>query len=177
MVQSVLEMAKDLVSEQIKAGAVSPEHVSQLLQSTHQNLLSLKSIEESDSPLTIGSTQISDHPVNWKKSITKHAVTCLECGETFKQLSTRHLRLHDLDGRSYRAKYGIPRTQPLSAKSTTELRQKVAEQIRPWEKAPTFKKKAQATSRASVKVAKKTASSSASAKRKTRSRKSAARKS
>ena len=48
-------------------------------------------------------------PVDWRKSITKHAMTCLECGHAFKQLSIRHLRQHGLDTRSYRIKYGIPR--------------------------------------------------------------------
>jgi hypothetical protein len=57
-----------------------------------------------------------------------------------KQLSIRHLRMHELDGRSYRAKYGIPRTQPLSARSTTDRRRQVAQEIRPWEKAPTYRK-------------------------------------
>ena len=78
-------------------------------------------------------------PVNWRKSITKHAVTCLECGESFKQLSVRHLRLHDLDGRSYRAKYGMPRSQPLASRDTTARRREVVQQTRPWEKAPTFR--------------------------------------
>jgi ROS/MUCR transcriptional regulator protein len=32
----------------------------------------------------------------------------------------RHLKEHRFDGRSYRAKYGIPRTQPLAAKEVIE---------------------------------------------------------
>src|SRR4029450_4164006 len=47
-------------------------------------------------------------PANWRKSIAKHTVTCLECGQSLKQLSVRHLKEHGLDGRSYRVKYGIP---------------------------------------------------------------------
>jgi hypothetical protein len=35
-------------------------------------------------------------------------------------------------------KYGIPRTQALSAKATTAARKRIAQQIRPWEKAPRF---------------------------------------
>ncbi|ETX00553.1 MAG: hypothetical protein ETSY2_38870, partial [Candidatus Entotheonella gemina] len=65
----------------------------------------------------------------------KHAVTCLECGNTFRQLSSRHLRMHDLDSRSYRRKYGIPNSQPLSSRSATARRRELAQQIRPWEQA------------------------------------------
>jgi predicted transcriptional regulator len=73
-------------------------------------------------------------PVDWRKSITKHAVICLECGESFKQLSLRHLRAHGLDNRSYRTRYGIPPIQPLSARVTTERRRQVVQEVRPWEK-------------------------------------------
>ena len=70
-------------------------------------------------------------PVDGKKSITKHAITCLECGRTLRQLSNRHLEAHGLDRRSYRAKYGIPRTQPLSAKETTARRKRILKAARP----------------------------------------------
>jgi predicted transcriptional regulator len=82
------------------------------------------------SPLPASGTAL----VDWRKSITKQAVTCLECGQTFKQLSLRHLRAHGLDNRSYRTKYGIPPTQPLSSRATTERRRQVVQEIRPWEK-------------------------------------------
>jgi predicted transcriptional regulator len=68
----------------------------------------------------------------------------LDCGARFKQLSVRHLRQHALDMQSYRAKYGIPRTQPLTAKATTALRKQVVRETRPWEKAPRFVQEQQA---------------------------------
>ena len=49
--------------------------------------------------------------------------------------------MHGLDSRSYRTKYGIPPTQPLSARATTERRRQVVQEIRPWEKAPTYRQK------------------------------------
>jgi predicted transcriptional regulator len=54
-------------------------------------------------------------PADWRQSITRYAVACLECGATFPRLSVRHLRTHGLDAHAYRVRYGIPRTQPLSA--------------------------------------------------------------
>jgi hypothetical protein len=65
---------------------------------------------------------------------------CLECGQSFKQLSVRHLKEHGLDGKAYRIKYGIPRTQALAAKEITSRRKEIVQRTRPWEKAPTFLK-------------------------------------
>jgi len=65
-----------------------------------------------------------------------------------------------LDGRSYRVKYGIPRTQALSAKETTSRRKEIVKKSRPWEKAPTFLKaqeKAQKTVAQRKRIARKKA--------------------
>jgi predicted transcriptional regulator len=107
------------------------------LQTTHTTLLTLKAQE------AFGTTAVPSVVTtasDWRTSITQHAITCLECGQTFKQLNGRHLREHGLDGRSYRAKYGIPTTQPLSARATTALRRRIAAETRPWETAPTYVK-------------------------------------
>jgi hypothetical protein len=45
-----------------------------------------------------------------------------------------------LDGRAYRIKYGIPRTQALAAKETTAMRKEIVQRSKPWEEAPTFRK-------------------------------------
>jgi predicted transcriptional regulator len=137
--QSILEMTKDLVKSQIEHQHISPERLQQALQNTYANLLSLKAQEDRLETGDAGYAQeVPKRPafVNWKKSITKHAITCLECGQSFKQLSRRHLSQHGLDGRSYRLKYGMPRTQPLSAKATTAKRREVAQTIKPWEQTP-----------------------------------------
>jgi len=106
------------------------------LQNTYASLAVLQSKEaggEASGDGAIGGA------VNWKASIKKHSVECLVCGAVFKQLSSRHLSTHDLDPKSYRQQFGIPMSQPLSAKATTALRRQVVNEIRPWEKAPTFK--------------------------------------
>jgi predicted transcriptional regulator len=135
MSETILNMAKDLVMAQIQAGQLSPDNMQTALRQTHASLLSLKTQEET------GITPVQEtapEQVNWKKSIEKYTVTCLECRATFKQLSVRHLHEHGLDARSYRAKYGIPRTQPLSAKDTTAKRKQIVQRTKPWEKAPTY---------------------------------------
>ena len=131
MAQSILEMATELTTALIQAGEIPPEKLQDALQKTYMGLMELKMQGENGEP--------PPAPVDWRKSITKHAVTCLECGATYKQLS-RHLREHQLDVRSYRSKYGIPRSQPLTARSVTAMRKRIAQRVRPWEKAPGYMK-------------------------------------
>ena len=148
MPQTLLEMAKDLVMAQIQAGALSPDEMHRELQRTYASLVDLKVKEdlgESGAGLTArGGEETSSEgeaapvPSNWKRSIKKYTIECLVCGAAFKQLSVRHLKEHGLDARTYRVRFGIPRTQPLSAKDTTAMRKKIVQQSRPWEKAPTY---------------------------------------
>ena len=140
MSQTLLEMAKDLVLEQIKAQRLAPDEMHAALQHTYTSLLALQAQEDSHRSVAVATPETLPAPKPWKKSITKHTVMCLQCGARFKQLSVRHLKDHELDGRSYRVKYGIPRTQPLAAKETTLRRKEITQRSRPWEKAPTFLK-------------------------------------
>jgi predicted transcriptional regulator len=110
------------------------------LQQTYASLQALKAQDDANGSVAVVTPEIPSKPVHWRKSITKHTVMCLECRGSFKQLSVRHLKEHGLEGRSYRIKYGIPRTQPLAAKEITSHRQEIVQRSRPWEKAPTFVK-------------------------------------
>src|ERR671914_321220 len=138
MPQSLVEIAKELTLALIETESIPPEDMQETLQKTHTTLTALKAQEVSGFPAPGAPSQ---SPLgNWRKSITKYAITCLECGHAFKQLSIRHLRTHGLDARSYRTKYGIPQSQPLAARETTARRRQVVQETRPWEKAPTYRK-------------------------------------
>jgi predicted transcriptional regulator len=136
MSQSLIELATELTFALIQTGSLLPKDVQETLQKTHTILTALKALEESGSP-ALGQSP----PGDWRKSITKYLITCLECGHAFKQLSIRHLRTHGLDARSYRTKYGIPQSQPLAAWETSARRRQVVRETRPWEKAPTYRKR------------------------------------
>jgi predicted transcriptional regulator len=155
MAQSLLEMAKDLTRSLVETGKLSPEDMQDTLQKTHATLSALKVQEEMGT--TPAASVAESSSVDWRKSITRHTVTCLECGQVFMQLSIRHLGIHGLDSRSYRIKYGIPLTQPLAARSTTERRRQVAQEVRLWEKAPMYRK-AQQRKTTPKKTARKTGS-------------------
>ena len=139
MSQSLLEMAKDLILAQIHAQKLSPEEMQTALQHTYTSLLALQAQEASEGMVAV-ETPETPPAVHWRKSITKHHVTCLACGQSFKQLSVRHLKEHGLDVRSYRVKYGIPPHQPLSARSVTAIRKQIVQRTRVWEKAPSYLK-------------------------------------
>jgi predicted transcriptional regulator len=140
MSQTLLEMAKDLVLAQIQAHSLSPEDMHTALQDTYRSLLALHAQEASRGMEAVETPETPPAPINWRKSITKHMVTCLACGARFKQLSVHHLREHGLDARSYRVKYGMPLRQPLSARTVTALRKQIVQRSRPWEKAPMYLK-------------------------------------
>jgi predicted transcriptional regulator len=140
MSQTLLEMAKDLVLAQIQAKTLPADEMHTALQQTYASLKALQMQEDAHGSVAVVIPETPQETVNWRKSITKHTVTCLECGASFKQLSVRHLKEHGLDGRSYRVKYGIPRAQPLAAKETTAIRKEIVQKSKPWEKAPTFVK-------------------------------------
>jgi predicted transcriptional regulator len=153
MSQTLLEMAKDLVMAQIEAHRLSPDDMHAALQQTYASLQALKMQEDAHGSVAVAPPETPSKLVNWRKSMTKHTVTCLECGASFKQLSVRHLKDHGLDGKAYRLKHGMPRTQPLSAKATTSRRKEIVQRARPWEKAPTFRKAQEAKKREQAPVA------------------------
>jgi predicted transcriptional regulator len=97
MAQTLLEMAKDLVMAQIKAHRLSSEEMHQTLQQTYASLKALQAQEDGNRSVVIVTPETPSKPINWKQSIAKHVVTCLECGASFKQLSVRHLKEHELD--------------------------------------------------------------------------------
>ncbi|WP_179137746.1 MucR family transcriptional regulator [Candidatus Entotheonella palauensis] len=136
MSETLLEMTIALVLAQIEAQHVTPENLQAVLDSTYDTLYRLQTMEGEESTyqdMGLQGSAPAPSALPWKKSITKHTITCLECGASFKQLSRRHLHRHGLDSRSYRIKYGIPSEQPLSARAATARRRELAKSIRPWE--------------------------------------------
>jgi len=87
MPQTLLEMAKDLLMAQIEAHRLSSEEMHQALQQTYASLKALKAQEDANGSVAVVTPETPPEPVNWKKSITKYTVTCLECGASLKQLS------------------------------------------------------------------------------------------
>ena len=148
MASPITEMAKDLTLALIKAHLITAADMQQRLVEAHASLLQLKAREDSN----LGREEDREAelrprpPVGgWRTSIKKNSVACLICGAIFKQLSARHLRQHDLDPRTYRQRFGIPSTQPLSAKDSTAKRRQAAQRTRLWETTPSYLKSQEPT--------------------------------
>lgn len=67
--------------------------------------------------------------VSIRKSVTPKAVTCLECGKSFKSLK-RHLGTsHDLTAKEYKERWDLPRDYPLVAPEYSARRAETAKKI------------------------------------------------
>jgi len=172
---SGLTMAKDLTLALIGAGVLAAEDMQASIREIHGCLMQLKAQEDARAIRFGPNRSAQASGVDWKKSITRHAITCLECGVSFKQLSNRHFRQHDLDSRSYRDKYGIPRSQSLAAKETTARRKQIVQENRPWEKTATYLQSQGQHHGAAVKRADQPSSSARPTRRKAARKKAAAR--
>ena len=123
MSKSLYELAAEIVAAQAAASKLSAEEINELIKQTYESLKKVKADEEG------GEAEEGAAPaMDPKKSIKQNSVTCLECGKKFKILTKRHLKEHGLTPKEYKAKYGFKARQPLSAKSLSAKRRKVAKE-------------------------------------------------
>jgi predicted transcriptional regulator len=98
----------------------------------------LRKLADSLRGIDIGSTDpVEDRQldaVTARNSIREKSVTCLECGQVFKILSSKHLASHGLAPTSYKEKYGIKPKTALAAKYLVRMRKKKMEEMKLWEK-------------------------------------------
>jgi predicted transcriptional regulator len=119
MSKSLVEMTAEIVQAQINTKDMSGEEIKAALNDTFLTLKSLQEAELSGQPLEQAESRPAMVP---EKSIQKNQVVCLECGQSFKMLSPKHLKSHSLTPKEYRKKYGFSMRQPLCAKSLSERR-------------------------------------------------------
>jgi predicted transcriptional regulator len=125
MPKSLVEMASEIVAAQASHIPMSPEDISEGVRKVFEVLQSLQALEAG---MTGGLEFESAQVMKPQDSIQRNRVICLECNKEFKLLSNRHLALHGLTSRDYKLKYGLPLRQPLSAKSLTQARRKIAKE-------------------------------------------------
>lgn len=130
MSKSLLEMAADIVKSQCTSTSMTADDIGASLQNTFSVLQSLQANEISAEAGQAADSKDQAPAVELtpEKSIQKNKIICLECGESFKQLSPKHLASHGLTGREYRQKYGFALRQPLCAKSLSERRKKAGKE-------------------------------------------------
>jgi predicted transcriptional regulator len=125
MSKSLVEMASEIVTAQVRQAPMSPEEISVGVKKVFTILQQLQVLEAGMPGTSEGAGTGKLTP---QDSIQRNRVICLECHREFKLLSNRHLALHGMNSREYKLKYGLPLRQALSARSLTLARRKIAKE-------------------------------------------------
>jgi predicted transcriptional regulator len=137
MAKSLVEMAAEIMAAQASQSRMTPEEITEGLQRTYAALQRIHVREEGGPE----AAELKAPRPEASASIQRNRIICLECGKEFKQLSKSHLASHGLDPRSYKSKYGIPLSTPLTAKSLSARRRKMAKERGLGEKLAQARKK------------------------------------
>jgi len=132
--RKLLEIAASIVKAQASVGKISLEEVEHILMKTFLSLQRIQQAEHQGVALEAGCEMSEVSPVYRnvlqsaapKESIRENRIMCLECGMEMKQLTRKHLAIHDLNPKEYKRKWGLPMRTPLSAKSLSRARSKAA---------------------------------------------------
>ncbi len=125
MGKTLVEMTAEIIQSQIGKREMTTDEVTLALKDTFQTLSKLQESELSEKPIDGEQVKPALSP---EKSIKRHKVICLECGQEFKMISSKHLMTHGLTMKEYRKKYGFRMRQPLCAKSLSERRSKAGKE-------------------------------------------------
>lgn len=127
--RSVVELSAQIVAAQASHKTMSADDIAESLRSVFQVLQEIQAGDNGvyeDTALHDSLVYMRRHPL---ASIQRNQVICLESGKAYKLLSNRHLALYGLTPREYKKKWGIPMTMPLSARSLTNRRRKLAKEL------------------------------------------------
>jgi predicted transcriptional regulator len=119
---TLTELTAQIVSAHAAKNQMTQEEVLQEIQKVYASLKNLES--------GIPAQEVTEEPqppqLTIKQAFKKNEVTCLICGKGMKTLA-RHLnQAHQLKPGAYRKQFGIPSSQPLTAKSYSDSRKQMA---------------------------------------------------
>lgn len=129
MSKKLLEIAGEIVQTQVASSPLTSEDIVSSLRQVFCALQEMQKVEaQGMGAASEGATDeaVSVVKMDPKDSIQNDKIICLECGAEMRQLTARHLKMHGLNLREYKKKYGFTLKQPLSAKSLTRIRTKLA---------------------------------------------------
>lgn len=116
---SLLEYTTKIVASHVSNNAVSPDELTDLIDTVFEKLSALSLQGEQRAGDAVPAVPIED-------SIRKDHIICLEDGKPFKMLK-KHLKVHyNLTPAEYRKKWGLPADYPMVAPSYAAKRQKLA---------------------------------------------------
>jgi predicted transcriptional regulator len=124
-----LKGALEIAKAQAGVRAMTEEEITAMVSRLASGLKSLAEgvAAGEDYPLESGS-------VAPEKSIKEKSIVCLECGETFKLLSKKHLATHGLDRAGYCEKWGLKKGTALVCKGLRRERRNKMKDMKLWER-------------------------------------------
>ena len=128
MAKSLTQMAADIVAAQSSHVSMSADEMDAALKKVFEALNQIKAVEETPAGEAVDD-ELARLRANPIKSIRRTCVINLEDGSKYKQLTAKTLAKFGLTAREYRKKWGFSARQPLSSKSLSAQRRKVAKDL------------------------------------------------
>ena len=127
---TLIELTAGVVQSYLNNNQMQPDQVPSLMQQVHDKFVQLQGGEASDASSSVEATGPQhEPPVKPRNSVRKNDVVCLECGKTYKTLK-RHIRTeHGMEEPAYKARWNLPSSMKLVAKSYSEQRSQMAKDI------------------------------------------------
>jgi predicted transcriptional regulator len=117
---SLIEVATNLVTSQVSK---VPMSIDQILSEINKVYNALTNLESGQIVAPIESKQMDN-----KDYFQNKEIICMVCGKKgFKTLGRHIATAHTMTASMYRKQFGIPRTQPLTAKNYSKARRKTAQ--------------------------------------------------
>lgn len=117
-------LTADIVSAYVANNPLPPANLPETIKDVHAALLKLGSAQEA--------ADADDNrvpAVSIRRSVKDDALTCLECGKSFKSLK-RHLRTHhDLTPEDYRERWKLAADYPMVSPEYSKSRAEMAKRI------------------------------------------------
>ena len=126
MAKTLVEMVADIVKAQAGVARMSTEEIEECINKTFNALTNINTKEQGGEVEEEIENELEMLRKNPMDSIQRTKVIDLETGKEFKIITNRHLKKLGLTTKEYKKKWGIPLKQPLSAKSLTAKRRKLA---------------------------------------------------
>jgi len=125
-VATLVELAASIVSAHASSSKLSTEDLLKELQTVHETLKKLEGVVEGEAP----SAAEEKPALSVKQAFKPNEVICMICGKGGMKTLSRHLKqAHDIKPGQYRKQFGIPSSQPLTAKRFSEARRAKAQEI------------------------------------------------
>lgn len=126
MPSTLVELAASIVSSHASVNEMSTEELLQEIQKVYG---ALQELETSGTAAAAVETESKTPVISLKKAFQTDQVYCMICGRGGMKTLSRHLsQAHGIKPGEYRKKFNIPSNQPLTAKSFSEGRRKMAQE-------------------------------------------------